>query len=73
MPYKVDVWGGAAHQIHLGARAFASWAAASDFMGPLLDEGLLCKVQNPDAIASEIVVDEVAQELANLLPRRVRP
>lgn len=48
MSYQVDVWAGDLHQEHVGATSFDTWAEAADFMGPLVDAGLLCNTLHSD-------------------------
>lgn len=69
MPYQIDVWGGDLHQRHLGAKQCDDWAQASDFMGPLIDAGLLCSVLHTDFKAPPERVAEMEKELVQYLSR----
>lgn len=67
MPYQVDVWGGDLHQNHLGAKQYDDWAQVSDFIGPLVDAGLLCNVLHTDFQAPPERVAEMEKELSRYL------
>lgn len=67
MPYQIDVWGGDLHQRHLGIRQCNTWAQVADFIGPLVDAGLLCNVLHTDFKAPSERISEMEKELAAYL------
>lgn len=67
MPYNVDVWCGDLHTEHFGSKSCETWQEAADFMGPLIDTGLLCNVLHSDFRAPARRIAEMEAELAKYL------